>query len=77
MYTVEYTSPVDDTVHTQKFKGKYASENAFSYAKRQYENYYMDVVVRGWETFKGKKSGGRFVFGAAQDYDSYREKLGA
>lgn len=63
MYVIEYVNPYSDSVDSKKFKGKYAPENAFGYAKRRYEDYYMSVPVCGYEIIKGKKVR-KFCFGS-------------
>lgn len=75
MYIVEYNSPYSNELVTKKFRSRNtgasrsnAHEKAFSYAKRQYEDFYTEVSVRGYETIAGKKTGRGFTFRGADNF---------
>lgn len=52
---VEYVSPLSDKLESKRFMGKYAYENAWSYAKDRYENYWMTIDVSLYEIVNKKK----------------------
>ena len=63
MYIVKHQNYFDSTkTEIKKFYGKNAQDNAFSYAKDKYNNYWMTLDVRGFETIGGKETGRGFKF---------------
>lgn len=75
MYIVEYYCPYKKRLLTKKFRSRNtgtsrsnAHDKAYAYAEMQYEDFYMQVSVRGYETLVGEKTGKGFTFKGADNF---------
>lgn len=65
MFIIEHLCPYRNKLLAKKIKGnsrRNAEDIAFSYAKKEYENFRVQVTYRGYETIGGKKTGKGFTF---------------